>query len=248
MYDGGKKAAGSILSNVIKSKIDGEYARNCPGNEYIELHGIPLITRNLDLVRTPSERPHDIDIDLAFTTSTSPSLFTTEHRPRSSTSALHSSRPRLHDSSRPRRNLKSELEVLSWRLDADNYETDPELKTIREARGHGMDFCEVCPEKLPNYDEKIKNIFEERLHTDEEIWYCVAGSGYFDVRDRDESCIRVWVKKGALIVLPAGIYHRFTLDSVNYIKVRISGACVKLLLTRMLAFKLVLDGQTRDQS
>lgn len=30
----------------------------------------------------------------------------------------------------------SELGVLSWRLDADNYETDPELKKIRETRGY----------------------------------------------------------------------------------------------------------------
>ncbi|XP_042036917.1 1,2-dihydroxy-3-keto-5-methylthiopentene dioxygenase 2-like [Salvia splendens] len=112
-----------------------------------------------------------------------------------------------------------ELGVLSWRLDADNYETDPKLKKIREDRGYSyMDFCEVCPEKLPNYEEKIKNFYEEHLHTDEEIRYCVAGSGYFDVRDRDEAWIRIWVKKGAMIVLPAGIYHRFTLDSDNYIK------------------------------
>ncbi|EXC16741.1 1,2-dihydroxy-3-keto-5-methylthiopentene dioxygenase 2 [Morus notabilis] len=112
-----------------------------------------------------------------------------------------------------------ELGVLSWRLDADNYETDAELKKIREERGYSyMDFCEVCPEKLPNYEEKIKNFFEEHLHTDEEIRYAVAGSGYFDVRDREERWIRVWLKKGGMIVLPAGIYHRFTLDSNNYIK------------------------------
>jgi 1,2-dihydroxy-3-keto-5-methylthiopentene dioxygenase len=45
------------------------------------------------------------------------------------------------------------------------------------------------------------------------------GEGYFDVRDRNEKWIRVWLKKGGMIVLPAGIYHRFTLDSDNYIKV-----------------------------
>ncbi|MBA0555511.1 hypothetical protein Golob_025684 [Gossypium lobatum] len=113
----------------------------------------------------------------------------------------------------------AELGVLSWRLDADNYENDEELKKIREERGYSyMDFCEVCPEKLPNYEEKIKNFFEEHLHTDEEIRYCVAGSGYFDVRDHNDKWIRVWVKKGGMIVLPAGIYHRFTLDTDNYIK------------------------------
>lgn len=35
----------------------------------------------------------------------------------------------------------SELGVLSWRLDADNYETDPELKKIRESRGYSYVVC-----------------------------------------------------------------------------------------------------------
>ncbi|KAL9842077.1 putative acireductone dioxygenase (Fe(2+)-requiring) [Arabidopsis thaliana] len=113
----------------------------------------------------------------------------------------------------------AELGVLCWRLDADNYETDEELKKIRESRGYSyMDLCEVCPEKLPNYEEKVKMFFEEHLHIDEEIRYCLAGSGYFDVRDLNDVWIRVWVKKGGLIVFPAGIYHRFTVDSDNYMK------------------------------
>ncbi|KAG4984267.1 hypothetical protein AAZX31_10G231400 [Glycine max] len=113
----------------------------------------------------------------------------------------------------------AELGVLSWKLDADNHENDPELKKIREERGYTyMDVCEVCPEKLPNYEQKIKSFFEEHLHTDEEIRFCAAGSGYFDVRDCNDAWIRVWVKKGGMIILPAGIYHRFTLDESNYIK------------------------------
>ncbi|KAL6007247.1 hypothetical protein ACLOJK_032743, partial [Asimina triloba] len=112
-----------------------------------------------------------------------------------------------------------ELGVLSWRLTADDFENDEELKKIRAARGYSyMDICEVCPEKLPNYEAKIKSFFEEHLHTDEEIRYCLEGSGYFDVRDKIDGWIRIAVKKGAMIVLPAGIYHRFTLDTDNYIK------------------------------
>ncbi|KAM0897823.1 hypothetical protein ACQ4PT_022291 [Festuca glaucescens] len=135
---------------------------------------------------------------------------------------------RLHNHREPKEfiplNKLSELDVVCWRLNADDWERDENLKKIREARGYSyVDICDVCPEKLPNYKVKIKNFFEEHLHTGEEIRYCLEGSGYFDLRAENEQWIRVAVKKGGMIVLPAGMYHRFTLDSDNYIKV---GCCL----------------------
>ncbi|KAL0026501.1 hypothetical protein WJX77_003059 [Trebouxia sp. C0004] len=111
------------------------------------------------------------------------------------------------------------LGVLSWQLDASNHENDPTLKAIRADRNYSyQDVITIRPDTLPNYEEKLKSFFEEHLHTDEEIRYILEGSGYFDVRDKQDRWIRIALNKGDMIVLPEGIYHRFTLDDVNYVK------------------------------
>lgn len=107
------------------------------------------------------------------------------------------------------------LGVLYWEgIDGPD---DPKLATIKQERGYTYtDMVHLTPEKLPNYEEKLKNFYKEHIHYDEEIRFCIEGSGYFDVRDHDDSWIRIAVGSGDMIVLPEGIYHRFTMDSNNF--------------------------------
>ncbi|KAF3010147.1 1,2-dihydroxy-3-keto-5-methylthiopentene dioxygenase [Neopestalotiopsis sp. 37M] len=121
-----------------------------------------------------------------------------------------------HDSGRDL--TASELErlgVLYYRL--------PEVEGVDKLaaeRGYkNRDQITVSPEKMGDvYEEKVKSFFHEHLHEDEEIRYIRDGKGYFDVRSRDDEWVRIQLEKDDLIVLPAGIYHRFTTDDDNYIQ------------------------------
>lgn len=110
------------------------------------------------------------------------------------------------------------LGVLAWHLDADKHETDPMLAAIRKVRNYSYtEIITISKDKLPGYEAKIKTFFEEHIHDDEEIRFILDGTGYFDVRDLDDRWVRIKVGKGDMLVLPAGIYHRFTLDENDYI-------------------------------
>lgn len=120
-----------------------------------------------------------------------------------------------HDSGRAVDPAKlSELGILFY-----NYpDVDDVNKVAAEREYKNRDEITISPTTLPGYEEKVKNFFNEHLHEDEEIRYILDGSGYFDVRGKDDDWIRIELHKSDLMIMPAGIYHRFTTDTKNYTK------------------------------
>ncbi|MCJ1472981.1 1,2-dihydroxy-3-keto-5-methylthiopentene dioxygenase [Lambiella insularis] len=99
--------------------------------------------------------------------------------------------------------------------------SSPPLDALASSRGYvHRDEINVSPTAMGAvYEDKIRMFFAEHMHEDEEIRYILDGAGYFDVREvGDERWVRVRLEKGDLLVLPAGIYHRFTTDEGDYVR------------------------------
>lgn len=88
---------------------------------------------------------------------------------------------------------------------------------LAKERGYkNRDEVVVAPATMGEaYESKVKMFFAEHLHEDEEIRYIRDGEGYFDVRGKEDEWVRIRLVKDDLIILPAGIYHRFTTDDKN---------------------------------
>ncbi|GBE77316.1 1,2-dihydroxy-3-keto-5-methylthiopentene dioxygenase 1 [Sparassis crispa] len=126
----------------------------------------------------------------------------------------------LHDSGRPATDeILSNIGVLHWHVPLDAAgEWENEINAIAAERDYkNRDIVVVNKEAMgAEFETKTKAFYHEHMHEDEEIRYILEGGGYFDVREHSsDSWIRCHLGPGDLLVLPAGIYHRFSLDMGN---------------------------------
>lgn len=98
-----------------------------------------------------------------------------------------------------------------------NYPNLDDVNAVASQRSYkNRDEITISPKTMGDvYEEKVKNFFNEHLHEDEEIRYILDGGGFFDVRSEGDDWVRIKLEKHDLMIMPAGIYHRFTTDTQN---------------------------------
>ncbi|AIN98007.1 acireductone dioxygenase (ARD)-like protein, putative [Leishmania panamensis] len=91
---------------------------------------------------------------------------------------------------------------------------------LKKLNYHSYDVVNLSPATLgeEKFEALAEQHFMEHTHEDDEVRLILEGQGYFDVRDANDKWIRLLSKPGDCIVLPAGMYHRFTTDHSKCIK------------------------------
>nr|AGT02502.1 iron(II)-requiring acireductone dioxygenase [Angomonas deanei] len=109
----------------------------------------------------------------------------------------------------------AEVNVFYKRYDPNEISDDVEAfitPFLKHINYQHFDVVNLNPSVLgeEKFDSLASQHFEEHLHEDDEVRLVIGGTGYFDIRSKEDKWIRVLVGPGDAVVVPAGIYHRFT--------------------------------------
>lgn len=94
---------------------------------------------------------------------------------------------------------------------------DPTLSSVIAGCGYTYHDRVSFSSRDPDIERTCAKYWVEHLHADPEVRLITAGSGYFDIK-HEGRWIRIAVKACDFISVPAGMYHRFTLDKSMFIE------------------------------
>jgi 1,2-dihydroxy-3-keto-5-methylthiopentene dioxygenase len=107
-------------------------------------------------------------------------------------------------------------------LGTDPARFQPVLDELKGKRGYGTQDEVSLSAQTPNLGVIMAKFDGEHVHDDDEVRFVLEGEGVFDIRAKDERWLRIVVEAGDLIVVPAGVNHRFELTPLTRIH------CVRL--------------------
>lgn len=112
--------------------------------------------------------------------------------------------------------------VLYELMDTDAETFQPGLDAVKGERGYiEQDEVALRPDN-PNLAEICAKFDREHYHDEDEVRFVLEGEGIFDIRSEDDRWMRIVVREGDFIVVPAKRHHRFMLTAAKNIR------CVRL--------------------
>ena len=86
-------------------------------------------------------------------------------------------------------------------------EVEPVVKLLMEERGYVARDEVTLSREQPDFKVIRDKFNKEHSHSEDEVRLVLSGGGVFDVRTRDDRWMRIIVRTGDLIVVPAQRHH-----------------------------------------
>jgi len=97
-----------------------------------------------------------------------------------------------------------------------------EIDKLKQEGGYATaDIINIVPE-TPNLDTMLNKFNKEHAHDEDEIRFCIEGSGVFHIHPANGPIVSIEVGAGDLIRVPRGTHHWFDLCETRRIK------CIRL--------------------
>nr|AGT02558.1 iron(II)-requiring acireductone dioxygenase [Herpetomonas muscarum] len=106
-----------------------------------------------------------------------------------------------------------QLGVVIFHINLSNFSVVKQIVKEREYKHTD----EVKISQTSKDDVFLARWFQEHYNEDEQIRLVTDGSCYLDVRSKQDKWIRMHVNVGDLVIFPAGMYHRGTLDEDDFV-------------------------------
>jgi len=118
--------------------------------------------------------------------------------------------------------LKQKFGILCYKVDMDDLiAMKKRLFYVKQERNcKREDTITISEEQTPDFLNKMDELYEPVCKKEDVVTLVITGAAYYDIERDEDEWIRVCVERGDMIVIPAGVTHRFTTTPQNNVVMR----------------------------